>query len=245
MSPTNEVAGRSPAAALILGLCIALGLAALGALLGQSALRFKAYERTVTVKGLSEREVPANVVLWPIQFTAADNDLTRLHAILEDQSRQIRDALVARSIPADAVTLGAPAVVDKLAQQYGNPGQVPFRYTANQTVSVYSTEVDVVREAMSVLADLGKTGIVFSDGGYENRTQYLFTGLNDVKPAMVEEATRNARAVAQKFAADSDSRLGKIKRANQGQFSVASRDSQTPHVKKVRVVSTIEYYLAD
>ena len=184
-------------------------------------------------------------MLWPIQFTAAENDLGKLHTLLDTQSTQIREFLVSQSIPADAITVAAPAIVDKLAQQYGNSGEIPFRYGALQTVSVYSTEVDLVRAAMSGLAELGKTGIVFSNNDYDNRTQYLFTRLNEVKPEMVEEATRNAREVAQKFASDSDSRLGKIKRANQGQFSISSRDSQTPHIKKVRIVSTIEYYLAD
>lgn len=245
MSRSNEPTGLSPLAALVLGVCIALGLAALGGLLGQSALRFKEYERTVTVKGLSEREVPANIVLWPIQFTVSDNDLSRLHATLDAQATQIRDALVARSISPSAITLGASSVIDKLAQSYGNPGPIPFRYTATRTISVYSTEVDVVRRARPAVTELGKTGIVFANNAYENQTQYLFTQLNDLKPEMVEEATRNARAVASKFAADSESRLGKIKRANQGQFSINSRDSQTPHIKKVRIVSTVEYYLAD
>ncbi len=95
------------------------------------------------------------------------------------------------------------------------------------------------------LIELGKSGIVLSGDDYQSRTQYLFTGLNDLKPKMIEEATRNAREVAQKFAADSDSRLGKIRTAYQGQFSIQDRDGNTPHIKKVRVVSTIEYYLAD
>ena len=80
---------------------------------------------------------------------------------------------------------------------------------------------------------------------YTSATEYLFTGLNEIKPEMVEEATRNAREVALKFARDSDSKLGKIRSARQGQFSISDRDKNTPHIKRVRVVSTIEYYLAD
>ncbi len=235
----------SKTAALLLGLFIFLGLAALGALLGRSALRFKEYERTVTVKGLAEHEYAADIVLWPIGFTAADNDLTRLYEKLDGQAREIEAFLLEHEIPAEEITIAAPAIVDKLAQQYGGSGQIPFRYSGERTVSVYSTRVDTVRNAIADLAGLGKSGIVFKGADYGNQTQYLFTRLNDVKPEMVEEATHKARSVAEKFAADSESRLGKIKRANQGQFSITSRDSQTPHIKKVRVVSTIEYYLAD
>ena len=98
---------------------------------------------------------------------------------------------------------------------------------------------------MTELSVLGKQGIVIRGHDYENRTEYLFTGLNDIKPDMIEEATRNARVVAEKFAADSDSSLGKIKQARQGQFSISDRDQNNPHMKKIRVVSTIEYYLSD
>ena len=98
---------------------------------------------------------------------------------------------------------------------------------------------------MSGLSSLGKKGIVFSASNYETRTEYIFSKLNDIKPEMIEEATNNAREVAQKFATDSQSRLGKIKRAYQGQFTISDRDNNNPHIKKVRVVSTVEYYLAD
>ncbi len=102
-----------------------------------------------------------------------------------------------------------------------------------------------MRAANRELLELGKAGVVFSQENYELQTQYLFQGLNEIKPEMVEEATRNARVVAEKFAADSESRLGKLKSAAQGQFTVEDRDSNNPHIKRVRVVSTLEYYLAD
>lgn len=236
----------SKSAALILGLSIVLGGTALGGLLGHSALRFKEYERTVTVKGLSEREMPADIVLWPIQLTAAENDLSKLYEKLEGDTARIMAFLSAHAIEPDEITVSPPQVTDKLAQQYGGNESVPFRYTALQTVSIYSTQVDTVREALAELADLGKEGIVFAGSqGHGGDAQYLFTGLNDIKPGMVEEATRNARSVAEKFAKDSESRLGKIKRASQGQFSISSRDSHAQHLKKIRVVSTIEYYLSD
>lgn len=231
-------------AALLLGAGILLGLAALGYLMGSAVDRFKGYERTVTVKGLAEREVPADIVIWPIQFTAASNDLSQLYANIATSSERIEQFLGEQGIAADAVSVSMPAVTDKSAQQYG--GQRPeFRYTALQTVTVYSDQVDKVRAAMEKLAGLGREGIAFSRTNYQGQTEYIFTGLNRLKPQMVEQATVEARRVAQKFAEDSDSVLGKIKRAAQGQFSIRDRDKNNPHIKKVRVVSTIEYYLSD
>ena len=98
---------------------------------------------------------------------------------------------------------------------------------------------------MGSLSKLGKRGIVFTGGNYQNQIEYLFTRLNEIKPEMIEEATQNARQVAHKFATDSQSKLGKIKTASQGQFSINPRDKNTPHIKKIRVVSTVAYYLSD
>jgi len=110
---------------------------------------------------------------------------------------------------------------------------------------VYSSNIEAVRMVMNKLSELGKQGIVFTGGGYQYQTEYIFTRLNEVKPEMIEEATRKAREVADKFANDSKSTLGKIKRASQGQFSISARDKNNPHIKRVRVVSTVEYYLSD
>jgi hypothetical protein len=229
---------------LILGVCIFAGLALLGYFLGSSAIKFREYERVVSVKGLAERELPADIAVWPIRFNSAGNDLTALYGTMEGNAKQIADFLAAAGFEASEITVGAPAVTDRLAQEWGNNGQVQFRYVAAQTVTVYSGKIDQVRASQKKLGDLGKRGIAFG-GGEMQQTQYLFTKLNDVKPAMIEEATRKAREVAEKFAADSSSKLGKIKSANQGQFSVEDRDSNTPYIKRVRVVSTVDYYLSD
>lgn len=231
-------------ASFILGLAIFLGLLALGYLLGNAAIRFKEYERTVTVKGLSERDVDADIVIWPIQFTAASNDLTELYSAIEASTARIRDFLESNGFTADEITVAAPTITDKSAQQYGD-NRAEFRYAAVQSVTVYSDRITTAREVMTRLSGLGKQGIVFGGANYQARTEYLFTRLNEVKPAMIEEATRQAREVAEKFAADSQSSLGKIKRASQGQFSITDRDGNNPHIKKVRVVSTVEYYLSD
>ena len=236
---------NSKPGALILGVCIAVGLAALGALLSGAAIEFKQLERSVTVKGLSEREYEADIVIWPIQFTEADNDLESLYNRIDSNTATIRQFLQDRGISADEISTSPPAITDKSAQQYSAGVQAEFRYAAVQSVTVYSENVATVRQVMNSLSELGKQGIVITGANYAAQTEYLFTRLNDIKPEMIEEATRQAREVAEKFAADSDSRLGKIKRASQGQFSINARDNNNPHIKNVRVVSTIEYYLSD
>lgn len=232
-------------AALILGAFLFLGLALLGYQFGRAAIQFKEYERTVTAKGLSEREFPADRVIWPIRFTILGNELSPLYDAVESGNARIRSFLEQKGINGGEITVSPPAITDKLAAQYSGGSRAEFRYTAVQTVTVYSKDVQRVRSIMGSLSELGKAGLAFTGGEYQNQTEYLFTRLNEVKPAMIEEATRKAREVAMKFAADSDSRLGKIRRASQGQFSITPRDRNNPHIKKVRVVSTVEYYLAD
>jgi len=231
------------AGALILGVFLFFGLSTLGYLLAKAAVEYKAFERTVTVKGLSEREYDADIVIWPIQFTSASNDLGQLYRAIEMNTSKIQAFLAEKGISSSEITISAPAITDKSAMQYGNNNNVKFRYTAIQTVTVYSKNIQLVRGMMGSLSELGKQGIVFSGNAYQ--TDYIFNRLSEVKPEMIEEATRKARAVAQKFATDSQSKLGKIKRASQGQFSIQARDKNNPQIKKVRVVSTIEYFLSD
>lgn len=231
--------------AFILGVFIFLGLSFLGYFIGTSAIKFKAFERSVTVKGLSQKELPADIVLWPIPFERADNDLSMLYLALEKDRNKIVKFLTSNGIQTDEISISPPSVTDRLAQQYGGNTKAPFRYTGNQVVTVYSKQIKKVRAAIDKLAELGKKGIVFKIDDYRHATEYIFIRLNEVKPEMIEEATTKARQVAQKFAKDSDSKLGKIKKARQGQFSIRDRDKNNPHIKVIRVVSTIEYYLAD
>ena len=231
--------------AALLGVFVFLGLVGLGYLLANAAVKVKQFERTVTVKGLSERDFPADVVIWPIQFSAASNDLQSLYVTLEDNTAKVRGFLTERGVEPGEISASPPTLTDKSAQEYGNASRAEFRYTARQTVTVYSQNVERVRGIVAALSDLGKQGIALTGGEYQAETEYLFTGLNAAKPGMIEEATRNAREVAEKFAADSKSTLGKIKNATQGQFTIEPRDKNNPHIKKVRVVSTVEYYLSD
>jgi len=230
--------------AFILGIFLFFGLATLGYLLGNAAIEYKEYERSVTVKGLSEHEYQADIVIWPIQFTQADNDIENLYSSIEESTAKIKAFLEKNGIKSGEITFSSPAITDKSVQEYGN-NKPEFRYSAFQTVVVYSKNISAVRSIMSSLSELGKKGIVFTIENYNLPTEYVFTKLNEIKPEMIEEATRKAREVAQKFATDSQSTLGKIKKASQGQFSISARDKNNPHIKRVRVVSTVEYYLSD
>ena len=243
MSATKDL--RIPA--LLLGLFVAAGLIASGYLLGNAALKVKSLDRTVTVKGLSEREVPADLAAWPLNFQAAANDIDEIYAAVETNVATIRRFLQTYGVSPDEITLSPPQVTDLHAQNWGDKRHLKFRYTANATVTVYTDKVDAVRDAMANIIDLGKQGVVIGGNQYSGpgSNLFLFTGLSGIKPEMIEEATKNARAVAKKFAQDSDSNLGKIRSARQGVFSINDRDATTPHIKKVRVVSTIEYYLTD
>lgn len=231
--------------AFILGLFLFLGLVSLGYQLGSAAIDFKQLERSVTVKGLAEQEVMADIVIWPIQFIIADNDLQSLYKSIDEGTGKIKAFLNENGIEATDITFAAPAITDKSAQQWGSDNRAEFRYTATQTVTVYSKKVDQVRSVMNELSALGKQGIVLVGNSYDSQTEYIYTQLNDIKPQMIEEATRNAREAATKFAEDSQSVLGKIRQASQGQFSINPRDKNNPHIMKVRVVSTVEYYLSD
>ena len=233
------------AASFVLGVLLCLGFLGLGFLVTRGFVSFKALERVVTVKGLSEREVPADVAIWPIRFNVTGDDLVALYASVEQSNARVTEFLRGKGFSEAEISVAAPSIVDREAQGYARDQGPRYRYAATSTLTVYSTQVDKVREAMNDLVELGKQGLALAGQDYEARTQFLFTKLNELKPAMVEEATRNAREVATRFATDSESTLGKIRSASQGQFSIEDRDSNTPHVKKVRVVSTVEYYLSD
>jgi hypothetical protein len=231
--------------ALFLGAFVCLGLIALGYQISKSIVHLKSLDRTVTVKGLSEREVPANIAIWPITFQEAENDLNKLFSNIQQKNALIVDFLKNNGFQVEEISVSPPGILDKQAEGYGGSEKFEFRYSGNSTITIYSENVDNVRKAMNTLVELGKQGIAFARQGYQAQTEFIFTKLNAIKPQMVEEATKNAREVAEKFAKDSSSKLGKIKKASQGQFSITNRDNNTPYIKNVRVVSTIEYYLSD
>ena len=238
----KEQASRS---AIALGAFLFLGLSVLGYLISDAAINIKSLERTVTVKGLAEREMAADIAIWPISSQIASNELEEFYKLIQNNNKTIIEYLGKYKITQSDITITPPSVVDLHAQNYGNKENIKFRYTGISTITVYSKHIENVREAMSGVIELGKKGIVLTAQNYQNKTQFVYSGLSTIKPEMIEEATKNARSVANKFASDSDSILGKIKTAKQGQFTIKDRDATTPHIKKIRVVSTIQYYLSD
>lgn len=229
---------------VIAAICLSLGLIAFGVILKSAALDVKGMERTVHVKGLAEREVMADTVIWPLQFNDADNNLEQLVARVEQKNDAVIAFLKLHGFDDEEISTGTQSIIDKQAREYANENQ-QFRYIVTSNIIVYSTAPDKVNNALSQVSQLAKQNIAIAQGNYQTRVEYMFTGLNDIKPVMVQEATEKAREVASKFASDSNSKLGKIKTARQGQFSISDRDSNTPQIKKIRVVTSVEYYLSD
>ena len=231
---------------------LALGLAAAGWLAGAGLARSRTADRYVTVKGISERDAQADLALWPLRLVVSDNDLGRAYARLETQLQQVRVFLTRQGIDTALTELQSFSVTDAFTNQYRN-SDVVTRYVINQTLMVRSSEPAKVLAASQKVGELVQAGVVFSSGaeyGMGGPT-FLYSGLNELKPQMIAEATARAREAADQFATDSKSHLGGIRRANQGVFEILARD-QAPGIqeqgqiaKKVRVVSTVEYFLKD
>lgn len=221
---------------------LTIGLIVMGLFIRNGLVSFAERDRSVVVRGLAEREFPADRVIWPIVYKTVGNDLPGLHTHINKVNGQITAFLQKNGIAATDITVAAPQIIDLKADRY-NHNQHADRYNVTSIITVSTGQVDKARALMSRMGELLKEGIAISGGDYDNRVLYEFTSLNKIKPEMIEEATRNAREAAQKFAKDSDSKLGKIKTASQGLFSINDRDSNTPHIKRIRVVTNIDYYL--
>lgn len=233
---------RNFGGSFILGLLIALGMIGMGFFVSSSVLKVKSMERSVSVKGLAEKEVRADTAIFPIGFQNAAPTMSDLNAKVKADQAQITAFLAKLGFKGNEITIAAPQFSDRLAQGYGNYN-AKTRYAAESKITVYSKKVDNVIQLQRDLYKLTDKGVFARNEHYE--TRYIFTGLNEIKPEMIEIATKNAREAADKFAKDSHSKLGKIKKANQGYFSINDRDASTPHIKKVRVVTNISYYLDD
>lgn len=221
---------------------IALGITLLGYMIRSGINSFKERDRVVSVKGLAEMEVPADKVVWPLMYKDLGNDLTSLYHNIQTKNNTIVSFLKANGITTDEISVSAPEIIDMEAERYNNQTH-PYRYNATSVITVTSDNVDKVRKLMTEQTELLTQGVAISGGDYRFNVLYEFTGLNEIKPQMIEEATKNARKAAEKFALDSGSKLGKIRDASQGQFSITDRDANTPFIKNVRVVTTVNYYL--
>lgn len=222
------------------GIAIMAGLALLGMFIASGLGSIADRDRYVTVKGLAEREVLANKVVWPLPYKCVSNNIQELYNDIEKNKEIILAFLKNGGINEDEIIVSAPKVTDRLAQSYV-PENMKFRYQAEAVITVISAKVEQAIKLMDKQITLMKQGVIISNE-YGYNTQFEYTALNEVKPAMIEEATRNARTVAQKFAEDSGSGLGGIKQATQGQFTITS-DETTPQIKNIRVVTTVKYSL--
>ena len=223
---------------------LAVSIAFLGLCIKWGIDDFANKDRNVTVKGLAEKEVEADKVTWPIPTKELGNDLPELYQRINTTTAKVKAFLKQHGIKDDEINVNAPVVIDLNADQYSNNNR-GFRYNITSTITVTSQNVKLVRSIMAKQGELLKQGVAVLDGGYENRITYEYVGFKKMKPQMMQEAIKNAEATAQEFATNSNSKLNKITKADQGQFSIDDRDSNTPYIKKVRVVTTITYSLKD
>ena len=231
---------------------IAAGVALGGLLAGNGFARARAADRYVTVKGVSEREVRADLAIWPLHLVGADNDLAAANAKLGTSIAGVRAFLLRHGIDTSQIQMTDFSATDANTNQFGPDRRPANRYVVNQTLLVRSTHPDQVLAASQQIGELAAIGVVISSGGEyapNGGPTFVFSGLNKLKPEMIADATARAREAATQFARDSRSDLGGIRQANQGVFEILARD-QAPGIsepsqiaKVVRVVATIDYYL--
>lgn len=233
----------SNSSAIILGTLLAFGMLLGGMQLTRAVIAWKQADRIVTVKGLAEREVKVDLVLWPVSFTVGSPTLDGLHDALHASETKIRSFLLRHGFSEDELSVVPPTVTDRWEHLFGD-NRPEDRYTAEGVVLLRTGRIDEVKATMPKIDELVKDDVLLGRS-WEHRPQFIFSSLNDIKPEMIAEATREARKAAQQFAEDSGSRVGKIRSAQQGYFTVEDLDTYTPDIKRVRVVTTIEYTLLD
>ena len=221
------------------GALIALGLLFGGFYIYLGISKFANKDRAVTVKGLSTREVEADYAVWPLSYAWSGNDLPALYDQLERVTARVKKHLLALGFDEADFRQGSISVNDNWSDYYGNH-RPEYKYTLSTSLIVSTDKVQRVVDSQGKEAELLKEGIIVKTEKWN--LDYQFNGLPELKPSMIEEATRNARAVAQKFAEDAHCSLGSIRKASQGQFCIES-DEYQPWIKRVRVVTTVDYFL--
>lgn len=225
-------------------LILAFGIIVLGDSVNSGLKSLAGKDRKVVVKGLAEKEVEADKVTWPIVSKEIGNDLPELYQTINNTTGTIRKFLLQNGLKADEISVNAPVVIDLNAERYGD-NRNPYRYNITSIITVTSSNVKLVRSIIARQGELLKKGVAIVDGGYENPVKYEFVAFRQMKPKMMQEAIENAEQTAAQFAENSKSQIDKIMNADQGQFSIEDRDSNTPYIKKVRVVTTVTYSLKD
>ena len=224
----------------IITICVTVLLAA--GLLTVGLFNIVKTDRSVTVRGLAEREVVADMAIWPLKFTVGSNNLASLQNDIIAKTAEVTKFLNEYSLDAEDYTIQAASIRDYSVDPYINRDSIKYNYLATQTVLVRTSKVDLLKKAQSDSLKLAGRGIAVSQD-YDTKVTYEFTGLNEIKPEMIAEATLNARKAAEQFAHDSNSRVGKIKKATQGLFSIEDAAVGLEEKKNVRVVTTVEYLL--
>ena len=237
---------------IAIAMVISFGINAL--FIGRSLQRFKTEDRSVSVKGLSEREVKSDLVVWNIQTRIVCDNLMDGSKQVEGSKNQIIKFLTQNQIKSEEIIIEGISVIDKKANQYGNFQQDNSpRYLVSQIIQIRSSNVDQVQKVSRMTGELLQAGVVISNNEYGNPIQFYFTKLNDIKPEMISEATQKAREAARKFATENDASLGRLKMANQGLFTIVDRTASLSTgdggyssgtndlYKKVRVVISAEY----
>ena len=217
---------------------LAIGLIVMGWSIKCGIDNFANKDRKVTVKGLAEREVPADQVTWSIGTTEMGNDLPALYQRISQQAQTIKQFLMENGISEDEITINPPRVNDLEANTWSE-NRKSYRYTASTNVTVYTKKVELVNKAIYKQGDLLEKGVAI-ESGYPD---YEFASFQEMKPEMMAEAIKNAQKTAEQFAEASNSKLGGIQTAGQGQFEIDDRDQNTPYIKRLRVVTTVTYAL--
>ena len=219
---------------------IAVGIICLGWFLKAGIDDFANKDRKVTVKGLAEREVPADKVTWSIGTKVTGNDLPMLYEGINLQTDKIKKFLKQNGLDEKEVTVNPPSISDLEAREWGDNNR-NFRYIVSTTITVATSKVEQVNKAIFKQAELLKQGVAIE----ESHANYEYASFQQMKPEMMAEAIKNAQKTAEQFAEASNARLGEIQTAGQGQFEIDNRDQNTPYIKKLRVVTTITYSLKD
>ncbi len=233
---------------MLASLLLALGIALGGFFPGYYYYQAKINANSVTVKGLAEMNVKADLAIWNLRFVLTSDDLSAAQKQIDSQRAVIYKFLAEQGFKAEEISDGRIETNDLMANPYRSNTDMTSRFILNQTVTVRSANVDLVDKALRQNGDLVAAGIIL-DNQYGSPVSYIFTGLNQIKPQMLEQATKNAAAAAAEFAKASSSKVGNIRRASQGVFSILPREqggseSEAQSIDKtVRVVSTVEYWL--
>ena len=225
---------------LIAAALIAVGIICLGWFVKAGIDDFANKDRKVTVKGLAEREVPADKVTWSISTKVTGNDLPMLYESINLQTTKIKQFLKQNGLEEKEITVNPPSISDLEAREWGDNNK-NFRYIVSTTITVATKKVEEVKKAIFRQAELLKQGVAIENSNAE----YEYASFQQMKPEMMAEAIKNAQKTAEQFAEASNARLGEIQTAGQGQFEIDDRDQNTPYIKKLRVVTTITYSLKD